>query len=84
MLTAQAIAKDFGLSHRTIELTEHDFINNAEIAVEATSGELLMSSAWGSYMFLQAGRIPADALHLAGTNGGLLRPNFSSASYFTK
>ena len=82
VLTAQAIAKDFGLSHRTIELTEHDFINNAETAVEATSGELLMSSAWGSYMFLQQVEFPADALHLAGTNGGLFKANFSQRELF--
>ena len=80
--TATAIAKDFGLEHRLITLTEADFINNADLVVEATSGELPISAAWGSYMFLKQVGFPSNALHLAGTNGGLFKANFFNRAIY--
>ena len=68
---ASAIAKDLGLEHRIIKLTENDFVN-ADI-VEATSGEVLLNAAWGAFLFLQQVQFPKNMLHLAGTNGELFR-----------
>ena len=82
VITATAIAKDFGLEHRLITLTEADFIDNADLVVEATSGELPISAAWGSYLFLKQVEFPSDALHLAGTNGGLFKANFFNRAVY--
>ena len=82
VITAKAIAKDFGLEHRTIQLSEADFIANAPAIIEATSGEIAMSAAWGPYLFLKRIQFPSQALHLAGTNGGLFKANYASQAIF--
>ncbi len=70
---ASAIAKDLALEHRIIELTENDFVKSANRIVEATSGELLLSGGWGSFLFLQQVQFPQNMLHLAGSNGALFK-----------
>ena len=70
---ASAIARDFALEHRVIELSENDFIKSADTVVEATSGELLLGGGWGAFLFLQQVQFPENMLHLAGTNGELFR-----------
>lgn len=82
VITATAIAKDFGLEHRVLKLSETDFIDNAEAIIEATSGESAISAAWGPYLFLQQIQFPSHALHLAGTNGGLFKANYASQEIF--
>ena len=70
---ASAIARDFALEHRVIQLTENDFIKSADTIVEATSGELLLSGGWGAFLFLQQVQFPQNMLHLAGSNGALFK-----------
>ena len=71
--TASAIAKDLALEHRIIQINATDYPKYAAKIVEATSGELLLSGAWGSFLFLQQVEFPYKSLHLAGANGELYR-----------
>ncbi|MEL6495687.1 MAG: hypothetical protein AAFQ41_11280 [Cyanobacteria bacterium J06623_7] len=82
VLTATEIAKDFGLEHRTLELTETDFVRHADQIITATSGEIPLSAAWGPYLFFRQVGFPSNAIHLAGTNGGFFKANYSNREIF--
>ncbi len=69
---AKAIAKDFGVTHRSVSLDARDYLRYGKEIARLTGGSKT-ADHWHTYLFAKNAGFGDDSIHLAGSNGEFIR-----------